>query len=270
MNTQSAFVASVVLTWMSACIVDCALPQGCMKLPPARQLKNLTSLNLRWDDIEIVDWLQLRNLPAIEYLQMAHNKISHVNLGVVIKYLPNLGAVDFSSNRIKSGITNNGCEVTESIGNRKQVVSCAFVRLKLKTLPLESEIPANVFHLHALFNDFANLTYIPHLPNLQHLDLKFNNIETVSWMSLRNMPSLAFLYLSFNRISHVDLSEVIKNLTKLQFVDLSSNMITSVSERQLGLPFIKQVNLNHNPFRCDCAMLWLMEKLKCLQGHCSS
>jgi len=62
------------------------------------------------------------------------------------------------------------------------------------------------------------------------------------------------------------LGDVMKYLTKLQFVGLSNNMIASVSENELGLSnILLQIDINQNPFHCDCAMLWLIKKTKCLQ-----
>ncbi|KAI8512286.1 hypothetical protein Bbelb_089250 [Branchiostoma belcheri] len=65
-------------------------------------LKNLIVLNLGWNRMETLDWLVLRNLPALQDLLLNRNRLVKVNLGAVIKDLPNLKYVNLANNMLAS------------------------------------------------------------------------------------------------------------------------------------------------------------------------
>ncbi|KAI8514557.1 hypothetical protein Bbelb_071480 [Branchiostoma belcheri] len=162
------------------------------------------------------------------------------------------------------------CAVVPCVGENppgcrifRGILVCLFQHHSLTDLP--SGIPDDVVSLDASFNSIRNLTHVPLLDNLCTLNLRSNRIETVSWVSLRRLPALQNIHLNDNKITSVNLDVVINHLPDLKLVDLSSNRLTSVSVQGLGLPFLEQVNIDNNPFNCDCALLWLMNKVRCLQ-----
>ncbi|KAI8513340.1 hypothetical protein Bbelb_099790 [Branchiostoma belcheri] len=162
------------------------------------------------------------------------------------------------------------CAVVPCVGENppgcrifRGILVCLFQHRTLTDLP--SGIPDDVVSLDASFNSIRNLTHVPLLHNLCTLNLRSNRIETVSWVSLRRLPALQNIHLNDNKITSVNLDVVINHLPDLKLVDLSSNRLTSVSVQGLGLPFLEQVNIDNNPFNCDCALLWLMNKVRCLQ-----
>ncbi|KAI8512287.1 hypothetical protein Bbelb_089260 [Branchiostoma belcheri] len=65
-------------------------------------LKNLIVLNLAWNRMETLDWLVLRNVPALQDLYLNRNRLVEVNLGAVIKDLPNLKYVNLANNMLAS------------------------------------------------------------------------------------------------------------------------------------------------------------------------
>ncbi|XP_019613597.1 PREDICTED: leucine-rich repeat and immunoglobulin-like domain-containing nogo receptor-interacting protein 3 [Branchiostoma belcheri] len=136
--------------------------------------------------------------------------------------------------------------------------------LNLTTIP--DDMPSNAGRFSAQYNSIRNVTCLPSLPRLQLLDLGMNSMESFSWMSLRNLPNLRFLYLTENRLRYVQFVGVIEHLPKLQTVDLSNNKLTSLSEYELGWPQVKEARIGWNPFHCDCDLLWLIDKLTCLQS----
>eukprot|EP00058_Branchiostoma_floridae_P019746 XP_002605236.1 hypothetical protein BRAFLDRAFT_92291 [Branchiostoma floridae] len=161
-----------------------------------------------------------------------------------------------------TGVQNNyNCKTTAIVG--VTLVNCKFSHLGLHDFPVD--VPPNVTNLDVSFNNIRNLTSIPYLGNLHWLELKWSRIETVSWVSLRALPVLEFLFLNWNKITHVKLSIVAKYLPKLFMVDLSNNRIKSVSGNDLALPALRKALILNNPFNCDCSMIWLIKKLRCLQ-----
>eukprot|EP00058_Branchiostoma_floridae_P025634 XP_002611124.1 hypothetical protein BRAFLDRAFT_88479 [Branchiostoma floridae] len=69
-----------------------------------------------------------------------------------------------------------------------------------------------------------------------------------------------------NRLRYVKLDTVIEHLPKLRRVDLRFNKLASFSESELGRPQVTQAWINENPFRCDCDLSWLIDKLACFQA----
>ncbi|KAI8500781.1 hypothetical protein Bbelb_215990 [Branchiostoma belcheri] len=158
-----------------------------------------------------------------------------------------------------------GCTINNKTSRLFSWVALNCRRLGLATLP--KSVPPDVTRLDLSSNCIKSLTEVPVLKHLDSLVLKFNLIETVDWASLRNLPNLENLDLEFNRLTHVSLDAVVKNLPKLKSVNLSNNRLASFSFHELGHPSLHVsalVYIQYNPFNCSCAMLWLMNKLKCL------
>ncbi|XP_035665171.1 protein slit-like [Branchiostoma floridae] len=137
-------------------------------------------------------------------------------------------------------------------------------RLGLVTWP--GEIPSSTYRLDLAHNNIKNVSSFPPLPYLYLLDLSYNSIETVSWMSLRTLPALQILSLQGNRLQYVQLNTVIAYLPKLSNINLSLNKLASFSQYVLGWPQVTSIIINDNPFRCDCELSWLIDKVTCLEA----
>eukprot|EP00058_Branchiostoma_floridae_P014894 XP_002600382.1 hypothetical protein BRAFLDRAFT_99573 [Branchiostoma floridae] len=144
----------------------------------------------------------------------------------------------------------------------RSLVNCN--RLGLVALP--GDIPTSTYRLELAHNNIKNVSHFPSLPYLYSLDLSYNSIEDVSWISLRTLPDLQLLSLQENRLKQVQLDTVIAYLPKLVHVNLSWNKLTSFSKHALGWPLMKKVIINDNPFHCDCELSWLIDKMACLEG----
>eukprot|EP00058_Branchiostoma_floridae_P020645 XP_002606135.1 hypothetical protein BRAFLDRAFT_88046 [Branchiostoma floridae] len=380
-------------------------------------LKNLTSLNVRWNRMETVEWLLLRNLPALQYLKLDYNRLVHVNVGAVIKDLPHLRFVGVADNKLSSfsyhqlgfpklgfaKFANNpfhcdcamlwlitrlkcwhetmnteksplracvqcdtcifgavetdgmvcarpnhleglplwnvsqyltGCRDEKLVSTtskmselqprqtqRKGATAKVLGKLEVayygrKTLPrskpqrspsstatkvftgyrnttrstathhmdnkeplvyiicihkdlhnrytaIPEGLPSNTITLDISFNCIKNLREIPVLKNLTSLNMRWNSMETIEWLLLRNLPALQYLKLDYNRLVHVNVGAVIKDLPHLRFVGVADNKLSSFSYHQLGFPKLGFAKFANNPFHCDCAMLWLITRLKC-------
>ncbi|XP_045671850.1 leucine-rich repeat-containing protein 66 isoform X2 [Ursus americanus] len=90
------------------------------------------------------------------------------------------------------------------------------------------------------------------LKSLQSLDLSFNGIAQIGPSDLRNCLWLENLYLKSNRIFRIH-PEAFKDLKKLQVVDLSSNVLTTILPMMviaLERPHL-DVDLADNRWQCD-------------------
>ncbi|KAK3099252.1 hypothetical protein FSP39_001633 [Pinctada imbricata] len=152
----------------------------------------------------------------------------------------------------------------------------AFNSSSLRSLSLNN----NYFEFTRSHLDISKI--FAHAPNLENLDLSFNNIrlnETdflrminplmklqllklvhvqfkfLSKKFLRSLKSLKYLYLSQNSINSWDGNAVFGNTTSLQVIDLSYNGITIVNDTSFPLPMrnrLTELNLDGNPFSCSC------------------
>ncbi|XP_019617907.1 PREDICTED: slit homolog 3 protein-like [Branchiostoma belcheri] len=156
----------------------------------------------------------------------------------------------------------DGCEVSKFKYSSMVLVDCN--KLGLVTVP--SDLPANTVQFKISYNNIKNVTYLPALKNMYSLDLSFNSIESMSWMSLRTLPDLSTLELQKNRLKYVELDIVIAHLPKLKFVNLSLNKLASFSQYAMGWPQVTTIVIYKNPFHCDCDLSWLIIKMACLKA----
>lgn len=93
------------------------------------------------------------------------------------------------------------------------------------------------------------------LRNLDFLDLSDNELSSVDDQSFEGLKNLKFLYLRGNFLAMIP-----SKLPLLEWFDVSYNNIVGVNETmKTSLYPIEMVNLGHNPFNCDCHLLWLKE-----------
>ncbi|XP_006739335.1 leucine-rich repeat-containing protein 66 [Leptonychotes weddellii] len=93
------------------------------------------------------------------------------------------------------------------------------------------------------------------LKSLQSLDLSFNGIAQIGLSDLRHCLRLENLYLKSNKIFRIH-PEAFKDLKKLQVVDLSNNVLTTILPMMviaLELPHL-EVDLADNQWECDCSV----------------
>eukprot|EP00058_Branchiostoma_floridae_P002177 XP_002587665.1 hypothetical protein BRAFLDRAFT_92704 [Branchiostoma floridae] len=153
------------------------------------------------------------------------------------------------------------CKIKQQEWSNGTSISCD--HQKLETIP--DDISSNVVRLTARSNYIRNITYLPQLPQLEILDLGMNCMEWFSWTSLRALPALRHLILNRNKLWHLQLDIVIEQLPKLAILDIRFNKLTSFSQYELGWPQVSMAFIEGNPFLCDCDLLWLIDKMACLQ-----
>eukprot|EP00058_Branchiostoma_floridae_P002176 XP_002587664.1 hypothetical protein BRAFLDRAFT_92703 [Branchiostoma floridae] len=162
------------------------------------------------------------------------------------------------------------CKIKQQEWSNGTSISCDCQNL----ITIPDDIPSNVVRLTARSNNIRNITYLPQLPLLETLDLGSNCMEWFSWTSLRALPALRHLILNRNKLWHVQLDIVIEQLPKLEILDVSFNKLMSFSQNELGWAQVTMAYIVGNPFRCDCDLLWLIDKMTCIQacggGKCNA
>ncbi|XP_009955028.1 PREDICTED: nyctalopin-like [Leptosomus discolor] len=123
--------------------------------------------------------------------------------------------------------------------------------------------------------------FIADLPNqlfngliqLKTMHLEANRITAVD-CTFRHLLNLRNLYLNNNQISLIS-DSAFSYLNKLHFLHLSKNNLSSLPIRLFAeLPKLKYVFLSHNPWKCDCKMLWFLRWTATRRGaieglHCA-
>ncbi|EMP39188.1 Leucine-rich repeat transmembrane protein FLRT3 [Chelonia mydas] len=97
------------------------------------------------------------------------------------------------------------------------------------------------------------------------MHLEANRITRVN-CSFNRLLNLRKLYLNNNHISSIS-HAAFSHLKKLQFLHLNKNNLSSLPKRLLAeLPKLKYVFLSHNPWNCDCKMLWFPTWIATYEG----
>ncbi|KAK7499189.1 hypothetical protein BaRGS_00009449 [Batillaria attramentaria] len=205
------------------------------------------------------------NLPqSLKVLKLSYNNLRCFSVSILqdLTQLKTL-YVDF----------NNLATVTAGENNTK----------KKSTLTEECPFPPlqNIQEVSFQGNKLATLdpSVIRCFQNAQYLSLADNNLETIPPKTFSTFRHLKFLDLSRNHLRFL-LAGVFTRLTSLKFLslsgnrletvpaglpmmewlDLSYNAITTVTDQQKGDLYPQEIFLlGSNPLHCDCQLLWLKE-----------
>ncbi|KAL4705497.1 hypothetical protein ACJJTC_017357 [Scirpophaga incertulas] len=122
-----------------------------------------------------------------------------------------------------------------------------------------TKIYNGVVSLNLSGNAISTLSRELHLPNIQKLDLSYNQISLVESDAFYNMTTLQKLDLSNNQISNV-YREMFKGLVNLERLVLAQNHISVLALGTFDyLVGLKQLDITENPLICDCALLWISD-----------
>jgi len=100
------------------------------------------------------------------------------------------------------------------------------------------------------------------LSNLHHLDLSHNSLTSLQSSQFPALPELRTLDLSDNSITNIHTDSFLGIGENLIRIDLSGNKLTFLPWTAVShLPSIKQINLEMNPWHCDCHLGRLYSEL---------
>ncbi|KAJ7407830.1 nyctalopin-like protein [Willisornis vidua] len=214
-----------------------------------RGLLNLISLDLSHCNIFEIHPLLFSHLPSLERLNLASNNMRYVPQA--FKNLSSLTRLSLEGNHIEA-IGRDSLKDLETLydlnlrKNRIWIIqNGAFTKLlRLGMLNLG----------HNFITDLPNQLF-DGLIQLKTMHLEANKITAVD-CTFRHLLNLRNLYLNNNQISSIS-DSAFSYLNKLHFVHLSKNNLSYLPIHLFAeLTKLKYVFLSHNPWKCDCRMLW--------------
>uniref|UniRef100_A0A182Y9W5 Uncharacterized protein n=1 Tax=Anopheles stephensi TaxID=30069 RepID=A0A182Y9W5_ANOST len=153
---------------------------------------------------------------SLESLKLHHNSLTAVNLNLFAPFT-SLTLFDLSHNKI---------EVLSGRLTSPFLTSLLLNNNRLKVLNL---CPWNVVrHLNVFSIAHNNITRMPpcldRFPNVTHLSMQFNQIDTMEVEQLARLPNLTSINLSFNNIATIPVDEHLYP-QNLKQIDLGGNLI---------------------------------------------
>ncbi|KAM9299453.1 uncharacterized protein PAF06_016527 [Gastrophryne carolinensis] len=133
------------------------------------------------------------------------------------------------------------------IQNMENTFNCVN-RLEVTIQNVVSDLPATAEYLTITYNTIRKLPSMSfeNLPDLQHLNLMKNNLDTIDPGAFNNLTALTNLTLSYNKISSLR-NGTFKGLTHLMYLYLQQNAITFIDPDVFGpLLRLKSLNLSDN------------------------
>ncbi|XP_006024526.1 nyctalopin-like [Alligator sinensis] len=232
-----------------------------------RGLLNLASLDLSFCNIFEIHPLVFSHLPSLQVLDLGSNNMRYIP--EAFRSLPSIARLSLASNHI------------EAIGRDSLKGLKTLYELNLRKNPIwiiqrdafTALSGLGVLNLgHNLLSDLPNQLF-KGLIRLKTLHLEANRITRVG-CSLNSLPCLRTLYLNNNCIAYIA-GSAFSHLKQLHFLHLSKNNLSYLPSPVFsGTAKLRYVFLSHNPWNCDCKMLWFPQWRATYKGlveglHCA-
>lgn len=196
----------------------------------------LEMLDLSDNSFVVVPSLSLSDVGlSLRHFSISSNTIEHID-STTFPDIPFLQYLDLSNNKLTILPDN----VFTSLG--------LLQKLDLSFNPLRANFK-ELFHYAQNLKELnlanTGISITPHLPlpNLVHLNLSYNNIDTINKNSVQDLQRLKYLDLSHNQFFNVP-SHIWIHIPLLKSVDLSYNPIKEiVSDSFYGTPNLQELNL---------------------------
>ncbi|XP_048721466.2 uncharacterized protein LOC125643218 [Caretta caretta] len=247
-------------------------------------LSNLRELDLGWNSrLTHLHANTFRGLSSLISLDLSSCNIFEIH-PLVFSYLLSLQVLDLTSNNLRyipqafrslSSLTRLSLERNhiEAIGRDSLRDLKALYELNLRKnriWRIQNDAFATLNRLGVLDLGHNRISDLPNqlfngLIQLKTMHLEANRITRVN-CSFNRLLNLRKLYLNNNHISSIS-HAAFSHLKKLQFLHLNKNNLRSLPKRLLAeLPKLKYVFLSHNPWNCDCKMLWFPTWIATYEG----
>lgn len=243
---------------------------------------NLTSLSNDDEDGDV--FLQLKNLV---FLDLSYNNFIELP-GAIFEPLPILQLLDLSYNPLGEFLTGSTDVLSRALGISRNISHLRIRNVGINDLHPDFFGPyQNLKHLELQDNNFK---YIPTVPySVEYLDFSGNNLSFVSAsylnyhslkvLRLSRMPSLTsihhYAFYNLQSLETLILTDCpnVREFTDLAFgmasktmdihpttLILARNGITSLNSTYAHMfRRMQHIDLRHNPWNCDCNILWLQE-----------
>ncbi|KAJ8969621.1 hypothetical protein NQ314_001666 [Rhamnusium bicolor] len=251
-------------------------------------VNNLRELDLSYNYITTLgDGNIFQNLNQLTRLDLSYNSIKTLP-DTVFGTLVNIRYLNMSYNAIGNFLTSSKDVLTQKLGISVNITHLSLNGLNITDLPSGYfDNFTNMKYLSLSDNAFTNIPAVPY--SIEYLDISGNNITYISArylnyhslkvLKLNRMPSLTNIhhYAFYNLFNLEELSisdcpnvnnfsylafDVASKNTNLhpKYLSLARNGLTTLNESyKYFFNNMDKVDLRHNPWKCDCDILWLME-----------
>lgn len=220
-----------------------------------RGMTNLYGLRLISNQLENVTKMVFKDLPSLQILNLAYNRINRVELGA------------FEATGSIQAIRLDGNHLTAMDGLFAHMPSLLWLNISDNRLTEFdfAEIPAGLLWLDLHKNEITQLTDrfgVDGQMRLQTMDASFNRIRRIGPSSVPN--SIELVFFNDNLITTVE-PHTFMHKTNLTRVDLYANLIAGLDVKALRLLPVAEMRalpefyIGGNPFVCDCNIDWLQK-----------
>ncbi|KAK3598565.1 hypothetical protein CHS0354_009756 [Potamilus streckersoni] len=238
-------------------------PNFCDTKTGKTRYKNLTNLDLSWNQIILPYSPNWNCLIALETLNLSKNNMEDITGNYSFANLTSLKSLILS----------------EMHSTMRKIRSYALQSDSLKYLDLSGnglnfedykEVADNIFDrlpqltsLDVSYNDFASVGVqkLTVLSNLEKLIMRGVYLRQLPNDFFGHFPNLTYLDLSRNKIENFSV-EAFQGLTKLEVLNISDNLVSNFPAPPFPedtLKSLKKFDFAYNYFQCDCDLLELQD-----------
>ncbi|XP_049731523.1 nephrocan [Elephas maximus indicus] len=216
---------------------------------PTNLPKSLLSLKMERNQLKVVRFRDMKHLENLSHLYLSENSLSSVDGA---QLLANLTTLELSQNQLQM--------LPLRLPARLQKLDCSNNLIQKVTVEDFQDL-RDLKHLF-LDNNIVSLFEagaLQRCSQLSNLALEQNLLLSIP---LRLPGTLARLDLKGNAIQDIAEREL-KDLKQLQVLNLRNNKISALDLKALeGLPRLRHLYLDGNPWNCTCSLLRAREVLK--------
>uniref|UniRef100_A0A8B9L107 TIR domain-containing protein n=1 Tax=Astyanax mexicanus TaxID=7994 RepID=A0A8B9L107_ASTMX len=251
-------------------------------------LQKLEFLDLTQNKLNSIHKGDFGDLQSLTHLLLNDNQISNIEDGA-FDGLNKLKVLYLQSNKIPtdslkasvfSGLVNLKCLMLNSnffsYSYQHNLIDPPFADLEsLETLAIHNQghkgmtnIPSNFLQGLTSLQEFTagnlNLNSLDsktfsHTPRLQSLDLRRNELTTVSPEVFKPLQQLSRLSMSSADLQSLDFL-MQANLTEIQYLQVSRNALAVINQTLISsFPKLVFIDLQENTFSCDCSNSWFVD-----------
>ncbi|XP_048369778.1 nyctalopin-like [Sphaerodactylus townsendi] len=230
-------------------------------------LDNLVSLDLSHCNLFEIHPFIFSHLPSLEVLDLTANNMHYIPQA--FRSLTRLMRLSLERNHIEA-IGRDSLKAMRALKDLNLRKNRIWTIHRDAFLKLDRLCMLNLGHNH--LSDLPNQLFSG-LAQLRTIRLEANRFTRIN-CSFYGLRSLRKLYLNNNHIMFIA-EAAFSPLKELSFLHLNRNNLSYLSSRLLmELPKLRYVFLSHNPWECDCGMLWFATWILTYQGmiegmHCT-